>query len=50
MIRVRDRVQHTETGRVGICVALRRGAGVFLVRWADGTCTNHIGGVLRKVQ
>ena len=49
MIRVGDQVQHIETGRRGRCVALRRGAGVFLIRWADGPCTNHIGGVLQQV-
>jgi hypothetical protein len=49
MIRVGDQVQHIENGRVGHCVALQRAAGIFLIRWADGPCTNHIGGMLRKV-
>ena len=34
-------VRHTSTGKLGRIVALSHARDRYLVRWADGTCTQH---------
>lgn len=41
MLRVGNTVRHTETGKLGRIVALSHARDRYLVRWADGTCTQH---------
>lgn len=41
MHRVGNTVRHKETGRMGRIVALSHARDRYLVRWSDGTCTQH---------
>jgi len=46
MLRVGNTVRHTETSKLGRIVALSHARDRYLVRWADGTCTQHTRWVL----
>lgn len=41
MFRVGHIVRHQESSRIGRIVALSHARDRYLVRWADGTCTEH---------